>query len=134
MEYSLDSVTAFEFLQYCSLFFRQWNFIFLIILPCMRRIMFLDPGSISEVKFAAGGILVPFRGRHLVYHWEENSSKHICMAFSWALKRLTFWGTYHSGSFGVNYLVLFLVYRCQNLWTETSACGFEALFPYILFS
>jgi hypothetical protein len=32
----------------------------------MRRIMFLDPESISEVKFAAGGILVPFRGRHLV--------------------------------------------------------------------
>jgi hypothetical protein len=28
--------------------------------------MFLDPESISEVKFAAGGILVPFRGRHLV--------------------------------------------------------------------
>jgi hypothetical protein len=32
----------------------------------MRRIMFLDPESISEVKFAAGGILVPFRGRYLV--------------------------------------------------------------------
>jgi hypothetical protein len=33
----------------------------------MRRIMFLDPESISEVKFAARGILVPFRGRHLVF-------------------------------------------------------------------
>jgi hypothetical protein len=32
----------------------------------MKRIMFLDLGSISEAKFAAGGILVPFRGRHLV--------------------------------------------------------------------
>jgi hypothetical protein len=39
---------------------------FLIILPRMRRIMFLDPEPISEVKFAAGGTLVPFRGRHLV--------------------------------------------------------------------
>jgi hypothetical protein len=29
--------------------------------------MFLDPESIFEVKFAAGGILVPFRGRHLVF-------------------------------------------------------------------
>jgi hypothetical protein len=33
----------------------------------MRRIMFLDPESISEVKFAAGDILVLFRGRHLVF-------------------------------------------------------------------
>jgi hypothetical protein len=29
---------------------------------------------------------------------------------------------YHSGSFGVKYLVLFLVYSGQNLFIETSAC------------
>jgi hypothetical protein len=82
MEYSLDSVTALEFLQYCSLFFRQWNFIFLIILPCMKRILFLDPESISEVKFAAGGILVPFRGKHLVY---SHHRRLIWTKFDWNL-------------------------------------------------